>query len=104
MKNLFHICPHSEIVTLIFGLLFAPTGTFSIFLITRSPSMTLKTENVLKIQCNVTFRLHINAVKPGYNAYHWDPKIVAAVDRLLLLLLMSYIVKNPIWAIKMVII
>lgn len=36
----YHISPHCEMTTGSLGLLFGPVGTFSIFLIMRSPSMT----------------------------------------------------------------
>ena len=38
--KIIHISPHCEIITGIFGLLFGPVGTFSIFLTTSMPSRT----------------------------------------------------------------
>lgn len=48
----FHISPHCVITTAIFGLLFGPVGTFSIFLKTKSPSITLP-ENKMEKQLEI---------------------------------------------------
>lgn len=71
----FHISPHCVITTAIFGLLFGPVGTFSIFLKTKSPSITLpenKTEKQLEINLNFNKRCYYKTSfshQNNYNSY-----------------------------------
>lgn len=71
----FHISPHCVITTAIFGLLFGPVGTFSIFLKTKSPSITLpenKMEKQLEINLNFNKRCYYKitfSYQNNYNSY-----------------------------------
>lgn len=60
----FYNCPHCEMVIGNFGLLFGPVGTFSIFLIMRSPSSTRPNTT-----CLLSKKLHLAQVMKNWQPF-----------------------------------